>query len=192
MISYQLFISVVQLAIFSLVILQGNAFVPPTPPSLLLARRSSAQLKNPNSFKATPTPVVQSLMMSETSDTNEGGNSDELVLGAAGVFANVICGYSLYILKTTSCGLPPGPFGLLGAAEGISYLVVVGLFLYSAITKIKTGSGLPAGKYGLLGLAEGLTFLTVLGGIVIAGLSYTEYGFLPGFLPNDKCFGIND
>jgi hypothetical protein len=41
----------------------------------------------------------------------------------------LICDYSLYVLKTTSCGLPPGPFGLLGAGEGVSYLVVIGLLL---------------------------------------------------------------
>ena len=112
-------------------------------------------------------------------------------IGAAGVVSNVICDYSLYVLKTTGCGLPPGPFGLEGAAEGISYLLVVGLFGWSLFTKIKTGSGLPAGPGGLLGAAEGLSFLTILGGIVIAALNLSEYGFLPGFLPNDNCFGIN-
>ena len=27
--------------------------------------------------------------------------------------------WSLYTLKTTGCGLPAGPFGLIGAAEGV-------------------------------------------------------------------------
>ena len=80
----------------------------------------------------------------------------------------------------------------LGAAEGLSYLAVVGIFGASIVKKIRTGSGLPAGPAGLLGAAEGLSFLVVLGGIVIALLNLNEYGFLPGFLPNDKCFGIND
>lgn len=57
--------------------------------------------------------------------------------------------------------------------------------------KVKTGSGLPAGPGGLLGAAEGLSYLTILGGIVIAGLNVVDFGFLPGFLPNDKCFEIN-
>jgi hypothetical protein len=115
-----------------------------------------------------------------------------LSIGTLGVFSNIICDYSLYILKTTSCGLPPGPLGLLGAAEGISYTTVIGIFAWSLITKIRTGSGLPAGPFGLLGASEGLSFLTVLGGLVIAGLNINDYGFLPGFLPNDKCFGINN
>ena len=123
---------------------------------------------------------------------NDVFGSIEGKIGVAGVVANVICDYSLYVLRTTSCGLPPGPLGLLGAAEGISYLVVVGLFAWSLVTKITTGSGLKAGPAGMLGAAEGLTFLTVLGGIAIGVTNMFDYGFLPGFLPNDRCFGIND
>ena len=137
-------------------------------------------------------------------------NNDEKLqgtIGSIGLFANLICDYSLYVLKTTGCGLPPGPFGVLGALEGISYLVVVGniwisnwlmtwiyikgILAWSLITKVKTGSGLPAGPNGLLGASEGVTFLTILGGLVIAGLNLSEFGFLPGFLPNDNCYGID-
>lgn len=66
-------------------------------------------------------------------------NDDDMssiTIGATGVLFNVVCGYSLYVLKTTSCGLPPGPYGLLGALEGISYLGVVGIVIWSAITKV--------------------------------------------------------
>ena len=58
------------------------------------------------------------------------------VVGVAGVLSNIIADYSLYVLKTTGCGLPPGPFVLEGALEGISYLVVVGLFCWSLVTKV--------------------------------------------------------
>ena len=81
---------------------------------------------------------------------------------------------------------------MTGAAEGISYLVVLAIFGASLVKKVRTGSGLPAGPSGLLGAAEGLSFLIVLGGVVIALLNLNEYGFLPGFLPNERCFGIND
>ena len=79
-----------------------------------------------------------------------------------------------------------------GAVEGIAYSVVTVIFGWSLLKKLKTGSGLPAGPAGLLGAAEGLSFLVVLGGLIIAALNLGDYGFLPGFLPNDKCFGIND
>ena len=81
-------------------------------------------------------------------------------IGTAGIISNIVCDYSLFVLKTTGSGLPAGFFGLEGAAEGISYLVVAGVFGWSLVTKIRTGSGLDAGPLGLLGAAEGLSFLT--------------------------------
>lgn len=126
-------------------------------------------------------------------DVGKDNTVDQKVSNVAlvGIASNVVSDYSLFVLKTTGCGLPPGFLGLEGAIEGVSYLVVVGVFLWSLFTKVSTGSGLPAGKYGLVGLAEGLSFLTIFGGIIIAVLNLLQYGFLPGFLPNDRCFGIN-
>lgn len=43
------------------------------------------------------------------------------------------------------CGLPPGPSGLLGAAEGVSYLSVVGIAAWGLASKLSSGKGLPAG-----------------------------------------------
>ena len=54
------------------------------------------------------------------------------------------------------CGLPAGPFGLIGAAEGISYLVVIGFVASSLLSKATSGSGLPAGPGGLLGAHSSL------------------------------------
>lgn len=47
------------------------------------------------------------------------------------------------------CGLPPGPGGLLGAAEGVSYLLVVGTVIWSGFTRARTGRGLPPGRLNL-------------------------------------------
>lgn len=115
--------------------------------------------------------------------------TSQAIIGVSGIVANVVTDYSLYILKSTGCGLPPGPYGLLGAAEGVSYLGVVGLLVWSVSTKLKTGKGLPAGPSGLLGASEGLSFLTVLGGLIVAGLNLQQYGYLPGFLPDGNCYG---
>ena len=128
----------------------------------------------------------------KVSMNNNDDSKNELIIGSTGTVANLICGYSLYVLKTTGCGLPPGPFGLEGAFEGISYLEVIGIVAWSLLTKIKTGGGLNEGPYGRLGLAEGLGYLVIIGGIVIAGLNLNDYGFLPGFLPNEQCYGINN
>mmetsp|Transcript_26571 Transcript_26571/g.32186 ORF Transcript_26571/g.32186 Transcript_26571/m.32186 type:complete len:190 (+) Transcript_26571:154-723(+) len=109
--------------------------------------------------------------------------SDQIIVGTAGSLAALIVLYSEFILSQTGCGLPAGPFGLVGAAEGLSYLSVVGLVCYSLYTKIKTGSGLPAGPAGVLGAAEGLSFLAALFGIVVLVLQIGNYGYIPNAVP---------
>ncbi|CAI8588711.1 unnamed protein product [Vicia faba] len=82
-----------------------------------------------------------------------------------------------------------GPGGSIGALEGISYLVVVGIVAWSIYTKSKTGSGLPNGPFGLLGAVEGLSYLALVAIVVAFGLQYFEQGYIPGPLPADQCFG---
>ena len=100
-----------------------------------------------------------------------------------GLASQPIMWWSLYTLKTTGCGLPAGPFGLIGAAEGVSYLVVIGFIASSLLSKVTSGSGLPAGPGGLLGLAEGLSFLTGIAGLAVLGFQLNDYGFLPEAVP---------
>lgn len=101
-----------------------------------------------------------------------------------------IVAYSEYVLLTTGCGLPPGPSGLFGAAEGVSYLVVAAIVLASVYSKVKTGNGLPDGPAKLLGAAEGVAFLLAVGGIAIAGYTSYKYGDLPTAVPTEggRCF----
>ncbi|KAL3156975.1 Cysteine-rich secretory protein LCCL domain-containing 1 [Trebouxia sp. C0009 RCD-2024] len=96
---------------------------------------------------------------------------------AAGFVANPVVLVSEYFLKTTGEGLPPGPGGIYGATEGVSYLVIVGVVAWSLYTKVKTGSGLQG---SLLGAVEGLSYLSLVAGIVVAALVYAEKGSLPG------------
>ncbi|KAB2036642.1 hypothetical protein ERO13_D03G015500v2 [Gossypium hirsutum] len=123
-------------------------------------------------------------------DTSESGNGtiDKATI-AGGLVANPVIAWSLYTLKTTGCGLPPGPGGSIGALEGVSYLVVVGIVGWSLYTKAKTGSGLPNGPFGLLGAVEGLSFLSLLAILVVFGLQFLQSGSIPGPLPSDQCFG---
>ena len=67
-------------------------------------------------------------------------DSESLPLGVAGLLASAIAIYSESVLFRTGCGLPAGPLGLVGAAEGVSYLGVVGLVGYSLYTKMSTVS----------------------------------------------------
>jgi hypothetical protein len=99
--------------------------------------------------------------------------------GAFGVGANMVCDYSLYVIRTTGCNLVP-KFGLEGLIfeQGASFAVIFGIVIWSALTKAKTGSGLPAGPAGLLGSAEGLSYLTVLVSIIVLVLNFSEFGGL--------------
>jgi hypothetical protein len=103
-------------------------------------------------------------------DTEIGGLGTAVV--AVGIISNPIVLYSEYTLATTGSGLPPGPYGLVGAAEGLSYLAILSIIGWSAYTKVKTGSGLPAGPSGLLGAVEGLSYLSLLAGIAAAAAKF--------------------
>ncbi|KAH7566428.1 hypothetical protein ACOSP7_022901 [Xanthoceras sorbifolium] len=132
------------------------------------------------------TPLKVSSMAKESSTGN--GLADKIAI-AGGLISTPVIGWSLYTLKTTGCGLPPGPGGSIGALEGVSYLAVVGIVAWSLYTKIKTGSGLPNGPFGLLGAVEGLSYLSLLAILVVFGLQFFEQGSIPGPLPTDQCFG---
>ena len=110
------------------------------------------------------------------------GSDTYYAIGAAFI-ANPVMWWSLWTLKTTGCGLPAGPLGLLGALEGVSYLVVVGFVGVALFKKATTGSGLPSGPAGLLGAAEGLSFLSVAAGLVVLGFQLVDYGFVPEAIP---------
>ncbi|KAL7524779.1 hypothetical protein ACHAWF_001079 [Thalassiosira exigua] len=113
------------------------------------------------------------------------GESESALLGVAGVFASLVMMYSESVLFRTGCGLPAGPLGLVGAAEGVSYLGAVGLVGFSLFAKVRTGSGLPAGPGGILGAAEGLAYLAAFAGVCVLVAQITNYGYIPNAVPID-------
>lgn len=143
-----------------------------------------------NTFFPTRRRLPTALTCKAKDDAGGGGlGAVEIAAAASALIANPVIGISLYVLKTTGCGLPPGPGGALGAAEGASYLAAAGVVVWSLYTKWRTGSGLPGGPFGLVGAAEGLSYLAVVATIVVFGLQFLERGYLPGPLPGDRCFG---
>lgn len=135
--------------------------------------------------KVNPSQMSDALFNGDDRDARR-----EAALGVGGCVAAGVMTWSLVTLRNTGCGLPPGPGGLVGAAEGISYLYVTGLIAYSAVKKVKTGSGLPEGPGGVLGLAEGLAYLCALGGIYVLVGQVTDFGFIPNAVPVEggPCF----
>ncbi|KAG2493099.1 hypothetical protein HYH03_008762 [Edaphochlamys debaryana] len=116
-------------------------------------------------------PASRRPVSAKASSSDDVGAAGLAAIGL-GLPANAIVLWSEYTLQTTGAGLPPGPGGALGAAEGVSYLVVLGLVGWSVATKVSTGSGLPPGPSGLLGAAEGVSYLSLLAGIVVFALKY--------------------
>lgn len=104
-----------------------------------------------------------------------------------------IVGISEVALLRSGCGLPPGPGGALGAAEGVGYLVVAGVVVWSAVTKARTGSGLRPGPGGVLGAVEGLAWLVALVGVASAGYVAWHYGGLPNAAPapGSRCYPVD-
>mmetsp|Transcript_61729 Transcript_61729/g.145467 ORF Transcript_61729/g.145467 Transcript_61729/m.145467 type:complete len:180 (+) Transcript_61729:54-593(+) len=160
---------------------ESSAFAP-----ALQLRHAGLQLRSqPQLLSSRHVPrAAKSIQVKAELDDNTAG-----ILGGVGVVSSGVMLWSEYTLKTTGCGLPAGPGGALGALEGISYLVVVGLVGFSVFTKVKTGKGLPAGPGGLLGAAEGLGFLAVLAGVVVLGFQVADYGYIPNAVPTEggKC-----
>ena len=106
----------------------GGRAPPPPPSSTELRLGPSSSGNDPDDDPTTPSPLLAV------------GDSDATVLGATGVAAATIMIYSESVLSRTGCGLPAGPLGLVGAAEGLSYLGVVGLVCFSLYAKIRTVS----------------------------------------------------
>lgn len=126
--------------------------------------------------RARPAPRVALLRAAES-------EGELAAYGALGSAASVVVFVSEFTLKTTGCGLPAGPFGLVGAVEGVSYLAIVGIIGASLTKKVRTGTGLPAGPLGLLGLAEGLAYLAAVAGLVVLGFQLADYGYVPNAVP---------
>ena len=127
--------------------------------------------------------IFEVSMTEDSSDNDENVGTVQKISIGAGLIASPIVWISLYSVMTTGAGLPAGPFGLLGAIEGVSYLVVVGFVGASLYRKATTGSGLPAGPGGLLGAAEGLSFLSLVGGLLVLASLVAQEGCVPNAKP---------
>lgn len=99
------------------------------------------------------------------------GADDVSLLDTIGLISQPIVWISLYSVATTGAGLPAGPFGLLGAVEGIAYLVVVG-FVVASIARAPS-----------LKLVESLSFLTLGAGIFTLCVLVAQQGCVPNAKP---------
>lgn len=120
---------------------------------------------------------------SDSDDMILPSEKDQLVLGVVGTKMSLVMLLSEYVLKTTGCGLPAGPYGIVGAIEGISYLGVTSFVALSLYCKLRTGAGLPSGPKGILGLAEGMSYLAAIIGILVLVYQVIDFGYIPNAVP---------
>jgi hypothetical protein len=133
--------SLALLAIFLVVVptaVQGFA-----PRSMTIGNIHGSRYADASSRSSTSTLGSSPLILSASDDDQEYysiglGESDQGVLGGVGTFAALITLYSEFTLKTTGCGLPAGPFGLVGLVEGLSYVGVTGVAAFALVTKVKS------------------------------------------------------
>lgn len=160
------------------------AFSPVATKNIIISSRCRLPMRQPlGSLSHKNNYNLISSKLNAREDDEEITMGSSALLGISGLLASTIVLYSESVLFNTGCGLPAGPFGLVGAIEGISYLGVVGLIGFSLYTKIKTGSGLPAGPGGILGAAEGVAYLAALAGILVLISQVTNYGYIPNAVP---------
>jgi hypothetical protein len=163
---------------------------PTTSRRVVLARVGKPSSEEKGFFEADLANDLKSVSSDDIIDALRAGDALAYV-GVGGLAANAVTSYSLYVLASTGCGLPPGPGGVVGAAEGVSYLCVAGFVLAATVKKFKTGSGLPAGPGGVLGGAEGVSFLVALVGLGVLANQLLHFGYVPEAVPVEggQCFG---
>ncbi|KAL7450158.1 hypothetical protein ACHAWC_002129, partial [Mediolabrus comicus] len=109
------------------------------------------------------------LSKSDGEETSENGIDN--LLGSAGVISQPVVWISLYFVATTGGGLPEGPYGILGAVEGLAYLSVVGLVFRRIINSKKSS--------GLLEIAENLSIITLGASLLVLASLISKQGCIP-------------
>ena len=97
------------------------------------------------------------------------------ILGSVGAISQPIVWISLCFVATTGGGLPAGPFGLLGALEGLAYLSVVGLVIKRIFIRDKAS--------GILETAENLSLLTLGASLLVLASLIAQQGCIPNAKP---------
>ncbi len=151
-------------------------------PWLSLGVRST--LPAPDSFVFEPRSQPSlALKSSKEDDNSEATAASSLSIDVVlGITASIVVLYSEYTLKTTGCGLPAGPFGIVGAIEGLSYLGVVGICA-NAVSEYFSDEEDNGSDNGARRLATTLGISAALAGILVLGFQVMDYGYIPNAVP---------
>lgn len=171
--SQSMIMPMLRLMIVALVsIASVSVFVPARNHELaLIVTRQTAQLAS----ATRPSPHHVVLSMSNKQEEEE--SSFTALIQGSGLVAQPIVWVSLYFVATTGAGLPEGPFGLVGALEGVSYLIVVGL-VGSSLFKASSNDGRQASS-----IAERLSVVTLAVGLLVLASLVAKQGCVPNAKP---------
>lgn len=121
-----------------------------------------------------------------------------LAIYLAGIVALPVVVNSEWALHTTGCGLPPGPNGMLSAAEGPAYAVVGSLALWGLAwarqltipaedPDDEAAGFVPGIIAGMVYMVVCASWLAVAAGLGLIALQWQVQGFIPTFVGN--CIG---
>jgi len=138
-------------------------------------------------FLSAKSPITSVLVL-KSSKTNQDDDDDCTtdesldIGGILGSVASIVVLYSEFVLKTTGCGLPAGPFGLVGAVEGVSYLGVVATCAAAAVDYF-SDDGLERSDNPSRRLATALGLSAAVVGIAVLAFQALDYGYIPNAVP---------
>ena len=126
-----------------------------------------------------------------SNDKNDRGVVLQTAATTAGLVAQPIVWASLYCVATTGAGLPAGPGGLLGALEGVSYLVILAwvvrssFFLRSSIRRetFVVSEGNAGTAAAASAAAAALSWVSLLAGLVVLARLVADQGCIPNAQP---------
>lgn len=123
----------------------------------------------------------------EDNNDQEKDNTPSFIIPVVALIAQPVVWTSLYYVVTTGAGLPSGPFGLLGALEGISYLVILGFVGASWLFRSKQQSTATTTSSSSSGdayeIAERLSYVSLLAGLIVLASLVVEQGCVPNAKP---------
>jgi hypothetical protein len=99
-----------------------------------------------------------------------------------GIAVQPIVWISLWSVGTTGHGLPAGPFGLVGAIEGISYLIVVG-FVVSKTVNVITEDKNDNNDTNAFAVTELLSAATLVAALLVVIKLQADQGCIPNAKP---------
>lgn len=129
---------------------------------------ATSRLGSPVGVRSSTGIAPQRSQRTAAGASSEGEDSALTTSGFVGVLGSVVVSlavlpylplslYSSYLLLTTGAGVPAGPNGIYGLAEGFATLTIIGVSLWSAASLFQRDQGLPQGPLNLLNVTKGLS-----------------------------------